>query len=160
MPSNARQPWIQSGAGIAAALAATIAKSLVCIGFLGVLVAIGVHPGTAHAQACSGGAGGGMDATGNECRDGDRFVAPATSREQGLLDYERGHYAAALVHFRDAALAGDTRSAEILALMHRFGPQLYGAGVPADRDASARWAAIAAERRAAAAPGSVAVRSR
>jgi hypothetical protein len=159
MPATTRVPQDHFGARIPTPIAATIARSIVCIAFLGVLVAIGVHPGAAHAQACSGGAGGGMDATGNECRDGDRFVAPATSREQGLLAYERGHYAVALVHFRDAALAGDARSAEILALMHRYGPQFYGAAVPADRAASARWAAVAAERRAAAPPGSVAVRS-
>lgn len=111
------------------------------------LVAIAVlSSGAACAQDCSGGRGGGMDVTGNECRHGDRFVAAATSREEGLLAYERGHYAAAIVHFRDAALAGDARSAEILALMYRYGPRLYGAQVPADPVEAARWAAIAAQR--------------
>jgi len=160
MPANAREPRVQPHAGHAPNRAASIARSLVSIGFLGMLAAIGVHSGGAHAQSCSGGAGGGMDATGNECRDGDRFVAPATAREQGLLAYERGHFAVALVHFRDAALAGDARSAEILALMHRLGPQLYGAEVPADPVAAVRWAAIAAERHAATPSGNVAVRTR
>ena len=48
----------------------------------------------------------------------------AAGREQGLAAYERGHDAEALAYFRRAAEAGDTQSAEIVALMYRFRPQL------------------------------------
>jgi len=74
-------------------------------------------------------------------------------REDGLLEYERGHYAAALTYFRGAAVSGDPRSAEILALMYRFGPRLYGDGVPADAAESARWAAAATQGRRSAVEG-------
>lgn len=100
---------------------------------------------TVHAHDCSGGADGGMDATGNQCND---RVAIAMSAEQwrtaGLAAYERGHYAEALAAFRRAAESGDVRSAEMLALMYRHGPRLYPAGVPANPGEAARWAAIAA----------------
>lgn len=68
-------------------------------------------------------------------------------REQGLLEYDRGHYVAALIHFQHAAEAGDPRSAEILALMYRFGAQLYGDQVAADAGKCAHFAAMASERR-------------
>ncbi len=68
-------------------------------------------------------------------------------REQGLLEYDHGRYAAAVILFQGAADAGDARSAEILALMYRFGPQLYGDQVTADAAKSAQWAALAADRR-------------
>lgn len=71
-----------------------------------------------------------------------------SSRARGLLAYEKGHYAAAVAHFRRAAEEGDARSAEILALMYRFGPRFYGAQCPEDAVESARWAALAGSRRA------------
>lgn len=68
-------------------------------------------------------------------------------REQGLLEYDSGHYVAAVIHFQHAAEAGDARSAEILALMYRFGAQLYGDQVTADAAKSAHFAAMASDRR-------------
>jgi len=76
---------------------------------------------------------------------GDR--AAELMREQGLLEYENGHYAAAAIHFQNAAESGDARSAEVLALMYRFGARLYGEQVHADAAKSAHWAAVAADRR-------------
>lgn len=74
--------------------------------------------------------------------------APETLlREEGLAAYERGHDLEAAGYFRRAAEAGDARSAEILALMYRFGPRLFHAGVPADPAEAAKWAAVAAEAR-------------
>lgn len=75
---------------------------------------------------------------------GDRDMA--LLHEQGLLEYDQGHYAAAVILFQGAADAGDARSAEILALMYRFAPQLYGDQVAADAAKSAHWAAMAADR--------------
>jgi hypothetical protein len=108
-----------------------------------VALAFGVF---AHAQVCSGGPEGGMDATGVQCNDPGRSPADR-SRELGMAEYERGHYAAAARHFRDAAARGDARSAEILVLMHRFSAQLYGGQVTADAAEVAQWTAVAAERR-------------
>ena len=70
-------------------------------------------------------------------------------RGQGLLEYDVGHYTAAVRHFRRAAESGDARSAEMLCLMHRFGPTLYGDQIPASPAEAARWASLAAERRLA-----------
>jgi len=78
---------------------------------------------------------------------GDRDLA--LLREQGLLEYDIGHYAAAVILFQSAAEAGDARSAEVIALMYRFGPRLYGDQVAVDAAKSAHWAAIAADRRRA-----------
>ena len=72
-------------------------------------------------------------------------------REQGLLEYDKGHYAAAVAHFQNAADAGDARSAEILSLMYRFGAQLYGDQVTADANKSAHYLATALDRRRVAA---------
>ena len=74
---------------------------------------------------------------------------PAAWREQGLAEYERGHYAAAAAAFRHAADEGDARSAEILALMYRYGSGLYGAAFAGDAAEAKRWAATAADRRQA-----------
>ena len=74
-------------------------------------------------------------------------AAGETFLMQGLTEYEIGHYAAASRHFRDAAANGNARAAEILALMYRFGDRLYGSQFGADAVESARWTAIAAERR-------------
>lgn len=110
--------------------------------------------GYVQAQGCSGGPDGGMDATGNQCGlveatvAGQAIARADASRERGLQEYANGHYAMAVMHFRRAAEEGDARSAEILALMYRFGPRLYGAGVPEDPAESARWAALAGGRRA------------
>lgn len=75
--------------------------------------------------------------------DGD----PHASFAEGMVAYENGHYAEAAARFRRAAEAGDARSSEILTFMYRFGPSLYPAGLPADRQEAAKWAAIAAEAR-------------
>ncbi|MFO1313962.1 MAG: hypothetical protein U1F58_00015 [Burkholderiales bacterium] len=61
--------------------AATIARFVACAVFaLGIAAA-----GTAHAQACSGGPDGGMDATGNQCNDAALVApqAPAEARTAG-----------------------------------------------------------------------------
>jgi TPR repeat protein len=85
--------------------------------------------------------------------------APQVSlREEGLVAYERGHDAEAVACFRRAAEAGDARSAEMLALMYRFGPRLFAPGVSADAAESAKWAAVAAEARWREAPAAVAAR--
>jgi hypothetical protein len=68
-------------------------------------------------------------------------------REQALLEYDSGHYVAAMIHFQHAAEAGDARSVEILALMYRFGAQLYGDQVTADAAKSAQFAAMVSDRR-------------
>ena len=67
--------------------------------------------------------------------------------ELGLSEYEIGHYAAAAHQFRRAAEMGDARAPEILALMYRYGEQLYGSQIHADATEAAQWAAMAAERR-------------
>ena len=67
-------------------------------------------------------------------------------RQQGLAEYEIGHYAVASDHFRHAAELGDARSAEILTLMYRYGERLYGNQIRADLAEARRWAAMAAER--------------
>ena len=46
-----------------------------------------------------------------------------------------------------AAELGDARSAEVLALMYRFGPRLYPGSVPDDAAEAAEWAAVAADAR-------------
>ncbi len=68
-------------------------------------------------------------------------------RAEGLAAYERGHDAEAAAYFRRAAELGDARSAEILALMYRFGRRLYPGGVPSDAAEAAKWAAVAADSR-------------
>lgn len=83
--------------------------------------------------------------------------SPEQWRADGLAAYERGHDAEAMSYFRRAAEAGDARSAEILALMHRLGPALY-AGVPVDAGEAGKWAAIAAEARRAAPQAPIAAR--
>ena len=70
--------------------------------------------------------------------------------EQGLAEYEIGHYAQAVQYFRSAAALGDARSPELLALMYRLGERLYGDQVRADAIEAARWAEMAADRRRAA----------
>ena len=46
-----------------------------------VCIALFSLSGTLHAQVCTGGAGGGMDATGNECSDSGP-VSPAVQLEE------------------------------------------------------------------------------
>jgi len=71
---------------------------------------------------------------------------PEAARAEGLLEYENGHYTEAVRHFRNAAEAGDARSAEMLCLMYRLGATLYGNQIPASPADVARWAALAADR--------------
>lgn len=82
----------------------------------------------------------------------------ASLREEGLAAYERGHDAEAAACFRRAAEAGDARSAEILALMYRFGPSLFAQEVAVDAAESAKWAAMAADARRRETPPPVAAR--
>ncbi len=70
--------------------------------------------------------------------------------QQGLAEYEIGHYAQAVQYFRSAAELGDARSPELLALMYRLGERLYGDQVRADALEAALWAGVAADRRRAA----------
>lgn len=127
---------------------------------------------SAHAHDCSGGNDGGMDATGNQCNEPGSVVAAATVArsaapaelptavllEAGLAAYDRGHDMQAIAYFRRAAEGGDARSAEILALMYRFGPRLFRVGVVADPAESARWAAAAADARRREAAAAIAAR--
>jgi len=130
---------------------------------------------SAHAHDCSGGNDGGMDATGNQCNEPGSVVAVAAPvaakpdvqaerptgvalRNDGLAAYERGHDVQAIAYFRRAAEGGDARSAEILALMYRFGPQLFRTGVAVDPAESARWAAAAAAAQRREAAGAIAAR--
>src|SRR5690349_6927308 len=65
-----------------------------------------------HAQTCSGGANGGMDATGNQCNTPQTyFDREAASNnvgdaealcEDALREYHQGHYAQAVRKFRTA----------------------------------------------------------
>lgn len=72
---------------------------------------------------------------------------PDAARELGIAEYEAGHYAVAVPHFRRAAELGDPRAPEILALMFRYGERLYGDQILADPAVAAHWAAVAASRR-------------
>lgn len=109
----------------------------------------------AQAQVCSGGPGGGMDATGNQCNTpgaaGQQALEiPAfenANRKDALVAYESGHYARAAEFFRAAAEQGDVQSAETLSMMYRLGPRLY-AGFPADPTQAGYWAAKATQARA------------
>jgi len=110
---------------------------------------------SANAQVCSGGAGGGMDATGNQCNEPERNAAEAPdaadamhpARRAATVAYESGHYARAAELFRVAAEQGDVRSAEALALMHRFRSKMYGAGFATSPKLAGYWAAKATEGR-------------
>ena len=106
-----------------------------------------------HAQQCSGGPDGGADATGNQCNftagsldlsSGVNHAPAVALRNQGLDDYERGHYDAALKFFRRAAQQGDLRSAEMIVLMHRHNAALYGGRVLVDTVEAKKWADVVA----------------
>lgn len=106
------------------------------------------------AQVCSGGAGGGMDATGNDCNEPQssaaadpKILAVIENRTQAIAAYESGHYPRAVSFFQIAAELGDVKSAETLSLMYRFGARLYGSEFPADRRLAEHWAAKAVEAR-------------
>jgi len=109
----------------------------------------------AHAQVCSGGPDGGMDATGNQCNRPEGAglygagaeTPPHPSLAAGLVAYEAGHYAHAAELFRIAAEQGDVRSAEMLTMMYRQGSRLYGKGFPADMQLAIYWARKAATAR-------------
>ena len=106
-----------------------------------------------HAQQCSGGPDGGSDATGHQCNSpgagfdrstGNDHAPAVTLRNQGLEDYERGHYDAAVRLFRRAAQQGDIRSAEMIVLMHRHNAQLYGGRVAVSEFEMKTWADVVA----------------
>ncbi len=82
--------------------------------------------------------------------DPDTQVEASALCEQGLAEYEIGHYVQAVAYFRSAAELGDARAIEVLALMYRLGERLYGGQVRVDKFEAARWAAVAAVRRQAA----------
>lgn len=106
---------------------------------------------SANAQHCSGGAGGGMDATGNDCNDPTAVVesdAVLTIRRDAMSAYRIGDFKRAATLFQTAAEQGDQRSAETLALMHRYGPTVFGAGFVADAKMARHWATKAAEAKA------------
>ena len=114
------------------------------------IAALAIAPG-AHAQTCSGGADGGMDATGHQCNAGESTSAAASDasiepwlalRQQGLTDYERGNFDAAVKGFRRAAEQGDMRSAVMIVLMHRHNGPLYGGRVLVTDDEARRWVAV------------------
>ncbi len=80
------------------------------------------------------------------------LAAPAGATEveaayqRALLEYECGHYARSIEHFRLAAELGDARSPGVLALMYRMGERLYGDQVRADEAEADRWTAVAVDR--------------
>lgn len=135
------------------------------------LVAAILVAGHAGAQECSGGPGGGMDATGVQCNnppptvvDAVASVAPKAGlarpapqadaiREQALVEYATGHFQAAAMHLQQAGHLGDARSAELLSLMYRHGERLYGNGFRADPALASYWAGVAASLRSGAATG-------
>jgi TPR repeat protein len=105
-----------------------------------------------------------MDATGCDCNtptliDARRtpagtepsvVIAAATGEytfQRGIKEYEEGHYDAAITLLKTAAQQGDARAAEVLALMYRFGRQLFGGTVHADSSQAAHFADLAARLR-------------
>lgn len=97
-----------------------------------------------------------MDATGCDCNlaIGTGAAAalvqaesPATTGryrfERALDEYEKGHYANAVRLFEEAAESGDARAAEVLAIMYRFGRQLFGDSIRSDRAEAAHFAELA-----------------
>jgi hypothetical protein len=128
------------------------------------LLMLGAAASPAHAQECSGGPDGGMDATGSHCNspaiasidDASPSRAPADEdavaiHNRGLAFYERGHYSAAVDLFRRAGERGDVRSAEMIVLMHRHNAKLYGGRVAITDIEAKRWAAVVARHAAASA---------
>ena len=117
---------------------------------LSVLVSLGTY-----AQVRSGGAGSGMDPTGNQPNPPDATGSPVSEaqassnliRREAIAAYDAGRYAEAGELFRIAAENGDARSAGTLALMYRFGPRMFSAGFAADTTLASFWAAKAAEAR-------------
>jgi TPR repeat protein len=106
---------------------------------------------SANAQHCSGGANGGMDATGNDCNEPAAAVesdAVRANRRDAMAAYRIGDFKRAAALFQVAAEQGDQRSAETLALMHRYGPSVFGAGFVADAKMARYWATKAAEAKA------------
>ena len=106
---------------------------------------------SANAQHCSGGAGGGMDATGNDCNDPTAIVesdSVRASRTEAMSAYRIGDFKRAAALFQVAAEQGDQRSAETLALMHRYGPSVFGVGFVSDAKMARYWATKAAEAKA------------
>ena len=106
-----------------------------------------------YAQECSGGPDGGTDATGHQCnslanplvRPPNVDLSPAIAlRNQGLEDYQRGDYNAAVALFRRAAEQGDLRSAEMIVLMHRYNKLLYAGRVTIDAIEAKKWAGVLA----------------
>lgn len=103
------------------------------------------------AQVCSGGADGGMDATGSDCNNPAGALESEdirSSRRDAMAAYRIGDFKRAAALFEVAAVQGDPRSAETLALMHRYGPSVFGAGFVADAKMARYWAARAAEAKA------------
>jgi TPR repeat protein len=58
--------------------------------------------------------------------------------------YESGRFAVALALFEERGLEGDVRAQELVAMMHLFGPALYGKEIAADPACAARWFRAAA----------------
>lgn len=99
---------------------------------------------SSQAQECSGGADGGMDATGNQCNRPEVADDRLVLRIQGLEAYTRGHYDAAVELFRRAAERGDLHSATIIVLMHRYNAQLYGGQVSVGAPEARHWGGVVA----------------
>lgn len=68
-------------------------------------------------------------------------TASATDAEAA---YESGRFAEALALFEERGLEGDVRAQELVAMMHLFGPALYGNEIAADPACAARWFRAAA----------------
>jgi TPR repeat protein len=91
-----------------------------------------------------------MDATGNDCNDPAAVESDTVraNRRDAMFAYRIGDFKRAAALFQVAAEQGDQRSAETLALMHRYGPSVFGAGFVADAKMARYWAARAAEAKA------------
>ena len=59
--------------------------------------------------------------------------------ERAIDAYERSHYAESVQLLHLAAEGGNPRAQEMVGFMHLYGPALYGAEVPRDRDQARYW---------------------
>lgn len=83
----------------------------------------------------------------------DRRAETNAALERAREDYEQGRWEAAYAAFAALADLGDGEAARVAWLMHRHGPALYQAALPASEAQRARWRLASA----AASPGPLGV---